>query len=158
MAFKFDFVQNVNVLLMVQLRIVMTMATAFANMDLMAVNVISVKKDSQATNVMNVNLISLVMTVINASQIILIIHCVKVNLNKSYFHKKINIIFAISECVCNSDGSTSLDCDEDYGSCSCKEGFAGIKCHKCMPHVFGDKCDTCIPSFFDFPSCQEGLS
>ena len=78
MAFKFDFVQNVNVLLMVQLRIVMTMATAFANMDLMAVNAISVQKDSQAINVMNANLLSLVTIVSNASQIISIIHCVKV--------------------------------------------------------------------------------
>ena len=74
------------------------------------------------------------------------------------FLKKILPIFSILECVCNSDGSTSLDCDEDYGNCSCKEGFAGIKCHECMPNVVGNKCDTCEPSFFDFPSCQEGLS
>ena len=45
----------------------MTLVIAFAKMDLMAVNVISVKKDSQATNAMNANLISLVTTVINAS-------------------------------------------------------------------------------------------
>ena len=107
---------------------------------------------------MNANQISLVMTVINASQIISIIHCVKVCLNKSYFQKKILYNFSIAECECNSDGSTSLDCDEDYGNCSCKEGFAGIKCHECMPNVVGNKCDTCEPSFFDFPSCQEGLS
>ena len=56
----------------------MTLVIVFANTDLMAVNVISVKKDSQATNVMNANQISLVMTVINASPIISIIHCVRV--------------------------------------------------------------------------------
>ena len=56
----------------------MTLVIVFANTDIMAVNVISVKKDSQATNVMNANLISLVTTVINASPIISIIHCVKV--------------------------------------------------------------------------------
>ena len=65
---------------------------------------------------------------------------------------------SISECVCNSNGSTSLDCDEDYGNCSCKEGFGGIKCHECMPNVIGDKCDTCQPGFWGYPSCQEGLS
>ena len=60
----------------------MTLVIVFANTDLMAVNVISVKKDSQATNAMNANLISLVTTVINASLIISIIHCVKVCLIK----------------------------------------------------------------------------
>ena len=74
-----------NVLLMVQFWTVMKMVIVFANTDLVAVNVISVKKDSQATHVMNANRISLVMTVINASPIISIIHCVKVCLNKSYF-------------------------------------------------------------------------
>ena len=70
---------------MVQLWTVMKMVIVFANTDLMAKNVIGVKKDSQATNAMNANRISLVMTVINASPIISIIHCVKVCLNKSYF-------------------------------------------------------------------------
>ena len=74
------------------------------------------------------------------------------------FKRKSYFFFYHTECVCNPDGSTSLDCDEDYGNCSCKEGFAGIKCHECMPNVVGNKCDTCEPSFFDFPSCQEGLS
>ena len=63
---------------------------------------------------------------------------------------------SISECECNSDGSTSLDCDEDYGVCSCKEGFVGIKCHECMPNVIGDKCDTCQPGFLGYPSCRQG--
>ena len=74
-----------NVLLRVQLRTVMKMAIVFANTDLMAKNVIGVKKDSQATIAMNANLISLVTTVINASSIISTIHCVKVCLNESYF-------------------------------------------------------------------------
>ena len=78
MAFKFDFVQNVNVLLTVQLRIVMTMATAFANMDLMAVNAINVKRDSPAANVINANQISWVTSVMNANQLFSIIHYVKV--------------------------------------------------------------------------------
>ena len=63
----------------------MKMVIVFANTDLMAVNVMSVKKDSQATNAMNANLISLVTTVINASTVISIIRCVKVYLDKSYF-------------------------------------------------------------------------
>ena len=81
---------------MVQLWIVMTLVIVFANTDLMAVNVISVKKDSQATNVMNANQISLVMTVINASPIISIIHCVKVCLNK---FSKANLTFFLRVCM-----------------------------------------------------------
>ena len=69
--------------------IVITMAIAFANTDLMVVNVISVKRDSQAVNVMNANRISRVTTVINANQLISIIHCVKVCLNICVFEKSI---------------------------------------------------------------------
>ena len=78
----------------------------------------------------------------------------KIRLNKQI----VNIIFPILECVCNPNGSTTLECGKNNGACSCIEGYAGVKCQKCMPHVVGDKCDTCKPSFFDFPSCQEGLS
>ena len=75
-------VQSVTVLLMVQLWTVMKMVIVFANTDLMAVNAISVQKDSQAINAMNANLLSLVKIVSNANQIISIIHCVKVCLIK----------------------------------------------------------------------------
>ena len=50
-----------------------------------------------------------------------------------------------------------MECGKNNGVCTCKEGFAGIKCHECMPNVVGDKCDTCQPGFFSYPSCQEGL-
>ena len=66
--------------------------------------------------------------------------------------------FSISECVCNPNGSTTLECGKDNGVCSCKERFVGIKCNDCIPNVVGDKCDTCQPGFFGYPSCQEGLS
>ena len=71
----------------------MTMAIAFANSDMRAVNVISVKRDSQAANVMNANRISLVTSVMNANQLISIIHCVRVSLSKFLFHTKINLYF-----------------------------------------------------------------
>ena len=75
------------------------------------------------------------------------------------FFAKVNLThFSISECICDPDGSTSSECGKDNGVCTCKEGFDGIKCHECMPNVVGDKCDKCQPSFFDFPSCQKGLS
>ena len=135
----------------------MTMAIAFANSDMRAVNVISVKRDSQAANVMNANRISLVTSVMNANQLISIIHCVKVSLSKFLFSYKNQSLFSISECICNINGSTSLECHEDNGKCSCKDGYTGIKCDGCMPNVIGDKCETCQPRFFDFPSCQEGL-
>ena len=79
---------------MVQLWTVMTMAIAFANSDMRAENVISVKRDSQAANVMNANRISLVTSVMNANQLISIIHCVKVSLSKFLFlYIKINLYF-----------------------------------------------------------------
>ena len=74
-----------------------------------------------------------------------------------FFLYKNQSLFSISECICNINGSTSLDCHEDNGKCSCKDGYTGIKCDGCMPNVVGDKCETCQPRFFDFPSCQEGL-
>ena len=137
----------------------MTMEIAFANMDLMVVNVISVKRDSQAANVTNANRKSLVTIVINANQAISITHCVKVCKSSNCFFAKVNLThFSISECICDPDGSTSSECGKDNGVCTCKEGFDGIKCHECKPNVVGDKCDKCQPSFFDFPSCQKGLS
>ena len=70
--------QSVIALLMVQFWIVMTMGTAFANTDLLVVNVISVKRDFREANVMNVSQISLVTIAMNANQAISITHCVKV--------------------------------------------------------------------------------
>ena len=63
-----------------------------------------------------------------------------------------------SECKCNPDGSTTLECGKLNGDCSCKEGFTGLKCDECKPNVIGDKCDACQESFFNYPSCQLGLS
>ena len=147
----------------------MTMGIAFVNMDLWVENVISVKRDSQAANVTNANRQSLVTIVINANQAISITHCVKVCKSSNCFFAKVNLThFSISECICDPDGSTSSECGKDNGVCTCKEGFDGIKCHECMPNVVGDKCednclelskcDKCQPTFFDFPSCQKGLS
>ena len=135
--------QSANVILMVQLH-AMRMVIAFA------------RRDSQAANVMNANPTSLVTTVINANQLISIIHCVKVCLSNCFL--KSRSCFSISECVCNPNGSTTLECGKDNGVCSCKERFVGIKCNDCIPNVVGDKCDTCQPGFFGYPSCQEGLS
>ena len=61
---------------------------------------------------------------------------------------------SISDCNCNPDGSTTLECGKINGDCSCKEGFAGLKCDECKPNVIGDKCDTCDETFFNYPSCQ----
>ena len=66
--------------------------------------------------------------------------------------------FFIADCVCNSNGSTSLECGKNNGQCFCQVGFAGVKCQECRPFVMGDKCDKCEPGFYDYPSCHEGLS
>ena len=78
-----------------------------------------------------------------------------VQIDHAYFWKVKNC--SVSECKCNSKGSTTLECGKINGNCSCKEGFTGLKCDECLPHVIGDKCDACQPSFFNYPSCQ-GLS
>ena len=47
------------------------------------------------------------------------------------FKRSISICFLpISECKCNPDGSTTLECGKNNGDCSCKEGFTGIKCQE----------------------------
>ena len=82
--------------------IVMTMEIAFANTDLMVVNVISVKRDSQAANVTNANRKSLVTIVINANQAISITHCVKVcksSINGSRKRKEKKIVTLYVVCM-----------------------------------------------------------
>ena len=59
----------------------MTLVIVFANTDIMAVNVIGVKKDSQATNVMNANQISLGTSVTYVMKPSIIIHPARVCLN-----------------------------------------------------------------------------
>ena len=62
----------------------------------------------------------------------------------------------LSECNCNQDGSSSLQCD-DNGVCNCKDGFTGSKCDNCVPNVIGNMCDSCQENYFNYPQCQ-GLS
>ena len=116
----------------------MKMVIVFANTDLMAVNAISVKKDSQATNAMNANRISLVMTVINASSIISTTHCVKVYLNKSYFQKKILYPYLdpcdyyndwIGDGLCD-DVTNLVECNHDGGDC-CGDDVKTTYCEVC---------------------------
>ena len=59
-----------------------------------------------------------------------------------------------SECKCNPNGSTTMECDGVNGNCICKEGFTGTKCNECKPRITGDKCDTCESTFFNYPSCK----
>ena len=47
--------------------------------------------------------------------------------------------FIITECNCNSDGSTSLQCNRD-GVCECKSGFKGQKCNDCKDNRYGQDC------------------
>ena len=65
--------------------------------------------------------------------------------------------FSFPDCQCHPEGSIGLECDSK-GDCSCREGYAGVKCHECLPNVVGDWCDKCQTGFFGYPSCREGLS
>ena len=44
-------------------------------------------------------------------------------------------VSSISECQCNKDGSTTLECDEN-GDCTCKDGYAGKKCDDIGKNIF----------------------
>ena len=65
-------------------------------------------------------------------------------LSKQLDFKNINLIPSyVSECNCNPDGSTTLQCDGN-GDCTCKDGYSGSKCVKCEAPLsyIGDKeCD-----------------
>ena len=75
---------------------------------------------------------------------------------------------SVSECECNIDGSTILECN-DNGKCTCKDGFegkkcdtckvgfTGSKCDACKPNIIGELCDACQPKHFNYPTCQ-GIS
>ena len=69
---------------------------------------------------------------------------------------QVNIFLLFSDCKCNPHGSRTLECGKDNGVCSCKEGFAGIKCDECLPNVIGDNCDTCQGNLPNYPYCKEG--
>ena len=71
-------------------------------------------------------------------------------------HSKKYILFSVSECNCNSNGSTTLQCDAD-GDCACIGGFDGKTCDICKERLTGSKCNECEPNHFGYPSCQ-GLS
>ena len=107
---------------------------------------------------MTVSQMWLVISVTNVNQASLIFHLVKkvCQIDDSCFFGKSKLCY-FSECKCNSDGSTTLECGKINGNCSCNKGFAGLKCDECIPNVIGDKCDTCQGTFYNYPTCQ-GLS
>ena len=61
---------------------------------------------------------------------------------KSSYEKNAELLIFLSECLCNTEGSEGVACENDSGKCTCK------------PNVVGDKCDQCSAGFFGFPSCQ----
>ena len=87
----------------------------------------------------------------------LVFQVAKVCLICNLFWGSILNVVLLSECKCNPDGSTTMECDGVNGDCTCKEGFTGTKCHECKPSISGDKCDKCAPTFYDYPSCK-GIS
>ena len=53
------------------------------------------------------------------------------------------LIFLISECNCNEEGSKTFICDKDTGKCTCNSNL-----------ITGDKCDKSIDGYFGFPAPQ----
>ena len=51
------------------------------------------------------------------------------------------LLFLLSACTCNAQGSSGVTCD-DSGVCSCNA------------NIGGDKCDACNAGFFNFPTCS----
>ena len=77
---------------------------------------------------MNANQISLGTSVTHVLKASLIIHLAKVDLLKIVLWLSENQSYpSISDCKCNPDGSTTLECNEN-GDCDCKSGYAGQKC------------------------------
>ena len=89
----------------------------------MVKHVIFAKRDSPAANVKNANQIT---SVIRHAKV-----CIKIGF------RKVNLIFHSSECNCNPDGSTALQCDAN-GDCACKDGFDGKTCDACKERFTGN--------------------
>ena len=47
----------------------------------------------------------------------------------------LNISFRYLECNCDPNGSRGLNCDRS-GNCTCKRGYAGQKCSRCVDGYF----------------------
>lgn len=47
------------------------------------------------------------------------------------------------DCDCDLHGAVSDICDKDSGECSCKKGFSG------------SRCDKCVSSYYNYPNCVE---
>ena len=50
------------------------------------------------------------------------------------FFKSLTLTYSniqISACVCDVDGSMSIQCDEDTGECPCYDNIVGEKCEYC---------------------------
>ena len=63
------------------------------------------------------------------------------------------LVFEITACQCDSDGSTTMQCDSE-GICKCAIGFIGEKCGECNIGYSGDKCDTCRAGYYGYPDCK----
>ena len=96
---------------------------------MMSMEIARARRDSPEANVMNANQISLGKSVTHVMKPSLTIRHARV-CPKSWFmfFLKINTYsVSISDCKCNPDRATSLECD-DNGDCTCKDGYAGQKC------------------------------
>ena len=93
------------------------------------------------TNVLHVNPPTLVTQVAKVCSITFLVESVQ---NAPLF----------SECKCNPDGSTTLECGA-MGECTCKNGFSGNKCDTCAAGFDNDnKCESCAKGYYNYPNCK----
>ena len=83
-------------------------------------------RDSSEANAMHVNQISLVTNVTSAKQPFSTTQYAKVCAKNMFLENQFYSF--ISECQCNPDGSTTLECNGN-GDCTCKDGYDGQKCY-----------------------------
>ena len=77
----------------------------------------------------------------------------KVKSISNYFTKHQSINFDQIACNCDSNGSSSQQCDSK-GDCICKKGYSSMQGFPMRGQIPKEKCDKCAGNYFGFPVCR----
>ena len=76
----------------------------------------------------------------------------KVKSISNYFTKHQSINFDQIACNCDSNGSSSQQCDS-HGNCICNKGYSTYEFPFRFANTPTQKCDKCASGYFGFPVC-----